>query len=147
MYDQHASKRSINVGDTVYARNFGKGSLWLPGEVIQQTGPLSFKIQLEDNRVIRRHMNHIRLRASDVQSQSELHAPPTEENACGVPLNVSELESAIDSTPAPDAAEQTSEIPEVKVSEIVPSPKLIILDIIPIRRSSRPINPREILVL
>jgi len=92
-------------------------------------------------------MDHVRLRASDVQSQSELPAPSTEENVCDVPLNVSELESAIDSTPAPDAAKQTSEIPEVKVSKIVLSLKLIILDKIPISKSSCPIKPTKILDL
>ena len=47
------------MGDTVYARNFEKASLWFPGEVIQQMGPLSFNIQLEDNRVIQRHVDSI----------------------------------------------------------------------------------------
>ncbi|KAK2143132.1 hypothetical protein LSH36_874g01035 [Paralvinella palmiformis] len=65
--------------------------LTLESEVIQQTGPLSLKIPLEDNRVIRRHVDHIRLRACDAQSRSELDAPHTEERAYDVPLNVSEL--------------------------------------------------------
>ncbi|KAK2149153.1 hypothetical protein LSH36_464g01007 [Paralvinella palmiformis] len=91
-------------------------------------------------------MEHVRPRANDTQNQSVLPAPSIEEHACDVPLNVSELESAT-ATPAPDAAEQTAELPEVKVSEKVPSPKPIIIDTVPICRSSRLIKSKKILDL
>ncbi|KAK2143807.1 hypothetical protein LSH36_811g00053 [Paralvinella palmiformis] len=44
------------------------------------------------------------------------YAQNQSESPGNYPLNVSELESRIDSTPAPDAAEQTSEIPKFKRS-------------------------------
>ncbi|KAK2160351.1 hypothetical protein LSH36_135g01004 [Paralvinella palmiformis] len=85
--------------------------------------PLHDKVKaiVDGSAIIRRPMDLVRLGASNVQSQSELSAPTTEEHDCDVPLNVSALESAIGSIPAPDTAEQTYDIPEVKMSEIVPS--------------------------
>ena len=35
-HDFHASDREVAEGDSVYLRNS-----WLPGEVVQKTGPLS----------------------------------------------------------------------------------------------------------
>ena len=90
-------------------------------------------------------MDHVRLRESDAQSHSELPAPSTEEPTLDVPLSVSDIESEIDSTSG--SAKPTSEITGVKVSEVVPSPKPITPDKIPIRKSSRSIKPRNILDL
>ncbi|CAG2228036.1 unnamed protein product [Mytilus edulis] len=62
-HDKKSVNRQINVGQGVFARNFAIGSKikWIPGEVIKQSGPLSFHIKLQDGRVIRRHIDHIRL--------------------------------------------------------------------------------------
>lgn len=64
-HDKHVRIKDLHVGDTVFAQNFGRGKFWLPGEIIEKTGPLSVQIQLKDGRVIRRHLDHVRLRESD----------------------------------------------------------------------------------
>ncbi|CAG2195305.1 unnamed protein product [Mytilus edulis] len=66
-HDKKSVNRQINVGQGVFARNFAIGSKikWIPGEVIKQSGPLSFHIKLQDGRVIRRHIDHIRVRNFD----------------------------------------------------------------------------------
>ena len=48
------------LGDAVYARNFGYGSRWIPGLLVEITGPLSFKIECEGGRIWCRHVDHIR---------------------------------------------------------------------------------------
>lgn len=52
-HDRVAMKSSISVGQMVHVRNFGHGAIWLDGEIVSQTGPLSFMVQLHDGRVLR----------------------------------------------------------------------------------------------
>jgi len=49
-HDFHASDREIAEGDKVYTRNFAPlaATKWLPGEVVQKSGPLSCQVQLQD---------------------------------------------------------------------------------------------------
>ena len=41
-HDQHAKDGRIDPGDRVLARNFTSGPTWLPGEIIQRTGAMTF---------------------------------------------------------------------------------------------------------
>ena len=59
------------------ARNFAPRAKanWLPGEVVQKTGPLSCQVQLQDGTVWRRHQDHIHKHFTE---QSEDVATPLE---------------------------------------------------------------------
>ena len=61
---------------TVLVRNFAPGPTWLPGELLKRTGPVSFTAQLSDDRVVRRHQDHILSRTCN-RPISELVASPT----------------------------------------------------------------------
>ena len=52
-HDTHAIPRSFTIGDSVYARNYGPGPKWLPGQVVETEGSVMFQLQLADGRVIR----------------------------------------------------------------------------------------------
>ena len=58
---------NYELGDAVYARNFGYGSRWIPGLLVENTGPLSFKIESEGGTIWCRHVDHIRRRLADVE--------------------------------------------------------------------------------
>ncbi len=79
-HDCHAKSRLFQLGDAVSVRGFGTGlgksPNWLAGSVLEQTGPLSFQIELEDGRLVRRHIDHIR-----IHTATEVDAPPTETSA------------------------------------------------------------------
>ena len=64
--DAHAPKHHFTIGDTVFVRDFPSGKNWLPDTLAQSKGPLSFLIKLDDGRVIRRHIDHIRERSATV---------------------------------------------------------------------------------
>ena len=51
-HDQHAKDGTFNRGDDVVVRNFVPGPTWLPGKLLQRTGPVSFTAQLSDGRVV-----------------------------------------------------------------------------------------------
>ena len=47
----------------MYVRNYQPGSSWLPGEVQERTGPVSFRIKMQDGRIRRCHVNQVRKRS------------------------------------------------------------------------------------
>ena len=60
-HDRTASIRTFSEGEAVYARNFSQGEKWIPGRILKRTGPLSFRIQLEQGQIVwRRHQDQIR---------------------------------------------------------------------------------------
>ena len=57
------------MGDSVSIKNFPTGDSWLPGTVVKSSGPLSFHVQLQDGRIIRRHIDHIILRSTTTSDE------------------------------------------------------------------------------
>ncbi len=63
-HDRRARRRTFHMGDLVLARNFGRGSRWVHGCILQQTGSVSFKVKLEGDVIWHRPQDHFRKRAS-----------------------------------------------------------------------------------
>ena len=57
--------RQVGVGDSVNVRNYSRGPKWVPGTVIQETGPLSARIELEDGIVVRKHHDQVVVRPAE----------------------------------------------------------------------------------
>ena len=65
-HDVRVKERTFNLSDPVYVKNFHKqDSQWLPGEITKINGPRTFTITLTTGKVVRRHIEHIRLRTCD----------------------------------------------------------------------------------
>ena len=59
-HDRHARQRVIQVGDAVFAKNLSPGPTWVPATVIAQTGPVSFKVEVENSKTVwRRHQDQL----------------------------------------------------------------------------------------
>ena len=58
-YDQHTTVCQFVPDDAVYVRNFGEGDTWLAGTIVNAPGPRSYNVKLFDDRVVRRHADHI----------------------------------------------------------------------------------------
>lgn len=68
-HDQCSQDRSIQVNDDVFVRNYLKGQMWLPGKVVSQQ---LYDVSLSDGRVVRKHLDQLRSRASqEVSDQAE----------------------------------------------------------------------------
>ena len=63
-YDAHTKERSIGLKDPVFMKNFSSGQKWLPGIVCATQGCQMVGVKLQDSRVVRRHLDHVRYRAS-----------------------------------------------------------------------------------
>ena len=62
-HDTSAPLRSFSTGDLVYAENFtGSPPKWSPGTVIEVTGPLSYRVELQTGTSVRRHVDSLRKR-------------------------------------------------------------------------------------
>ena len=72
-HNHHAKDRDIQVDDNVYVRDFRTNKAWLPGEVIEKTGPVSTQVALEDGQVVRRHQDHVR--AQEVKEAEPVATP------------------------------------------------------------------------
>ena len=51
----------------MHVRNFAQGLPWIPG-VEEVRGPVSYAVRLEDGRVVRRHVDHLRPRETRNES-------------------------------------------------------------------------------
>ena len=78
-HDISAKEREMGVNENVFVRNYGTGNKWIPGEIIQSTGPVSFKVKTNDGLLLRRHADHIRITwyDSDIES-SKFFIPYTQ---------------------------------------------------------------------
>ena len=74
-HNAHAKDRTLRVGDTVFVMNFSGKTKWLHGVIVEQTGPVSFRIRLEDGRVVRRHIDHVRSRRVNDEEEEESSVP------------------------------------------------------------------------
>ena len=57
------------MNDSVYVRNFGRGEKWIPGQIVESTGPVSYKIKTNDGVLMRRHADHVKVTYPDVQCE------------------------------------------------------------------------------
>ena len=124
-HDMHAHSRMFSVGELVYARNFRPGEAWLPGCIMETKGPVSFLVKLQDGRVLKRHVDHLRKRSSDqvqveVAESSSPSAPGcfTEED---IAMQASSPENVVTPTTTRDQHSQNAPQP-TEPSQGAPSP-------------------------
>ena len=48
LHDHTAQQCDFAQGQVVYARNFREGERWIPGHIVEVTGPVSYNVELED---------------------------------------------------------------------------------------------------
>ncbi|XP_063052002.1 uncharacterized protein K02A2.6-like [Engraulis encrasicolus] len=114
-HDMHARVRILGEGDLVYTRNFGSGPAWVPGEITEKTGPVSFQVTLGNGQVVRRHIDQVRGRSCTPPATTPEVLPDTspEDDVVEPPLQVApEVAVSTDSTDRSTAAEATVEQPE-----------------------------------
>ena len=55
----------MKLGYAVSVRNYSRGSKWVLGTIIQETGPVSVRVELEDGTVVRRHHDQLISRTTE----------------------------------------------------------------------------------
>ena len=59
----------------MYARNFGTGSRWLPGVILEISGPVSYLIKLTNGHLVRRRQDYIRCRLTSADGEQSTETP------------------------------------------------------------------------
>ena len=70
-HDTHSRERMFDPEQTVFVRECPNSAKWLPGTVVVSSGPVSYKVQLQDGRILHRHVDHIRARHGEGMSVNE----------------------------------------------------------------------------
>lgn len=112
-HDYHAKEREMSPGCTVYAKNFGRGKTWLSGVIIEKKSPVSFMVKLTDDRLVKRHIDHLRFRESTEPA-------PDNDNTFPVGLPLTDIDV----------------LPDEQYRDRTPSPQ-------PLRRSTRSQRPPQ----
>ena len=61
-HDATATSKTFTVGQKVYVRNIGQGQRWLPGQIVETTGPVSFVVRMDGGKTRRCHQDQLRAR-------------------------------------------------------------------------------------
>ena len=80
-HDEHTKERSFSPGQTVWARDFRGSTKWVPGVVLQCTGPLTYMIQLDDKSLWKRHVDHLQSHVETQPNPSTLTATDDSESS------------------------------------------------------------------
>ena len=62
--------REFSISDPIFICNVSP--IWVPGVIIESRGELTFYIELQNGRVIRRHIDHIRHRSCTPNHSSDV---------------------------------------------------------------------------
>lgn len=73
--DNKAPLRSFSINDAVLVADLPTRNTWLPGTVTKVLGSRSYEIRLQDNRIIRRHLDHIRPNYNLTESNTDAEVP------------------------------------------------------------------------
>ena len=58
-HDAYSKDRSFEIGETVWVANLRGEPKWLCGVIIEQSGPISYRVSVSDD-IWRRHIDHLR---------------------------------------------------------------------------------------
>ena len=147
-HDQKAVSRKLCEGDPVYIYpgTNSRDPNWKQGTVVEQTGPVSYKVKLSSGDIIKRHLDHIRPRSC---GRPEEGMVPVEEKSADDFDDSILCPDVPCVTPQPEVEEQDNkaETPEANASKASTSEKAS--DSVPpqitpvLRRSQRKVQPPD----
>jgi hypothetical protein len=69
-HDKTCIEREFGVNENVYLRNYGRKEKWIPGQIVQCTGPVSYKVKTNDGLIVRRHADQLKITCADNKCES-----------------------------------------------------------------------------
>ena len=99
-HDSTKPVRTFSIGDLVYVEDFtASPQKWIPGKIVEVTGPLSYCIELLDGSTVRRHVDNVIQRClTDVPTSPAVLAPTPVSVQPVDPLALPDLPSSLDLT-------------------------------------------------
>ena len=77
-HDSHSADRQFRLNNTVYVRNYGVGQWWVPGCVVGLLGSAMYRVRLDNNNVVIRHVDQLchRVTTTDTSDSSDSFEDP-----------------------------------------------------------------------
>ena len=108
-HDQHSAGRELFIGQRVMVRNFCAGDKWVPGTIMERTGPLSYLVQVTGGLMWKRHIDQLRQMDDSPQEkfteetysdkETMIQFPPNQTANDAEPVNDEPTPTVTDSTP------------------------------------------------
>lgn len=83
-HDLHARYRDLHIGQKVMARNMRPGPTWIPGEVIQKLGPVTYLVDVYGDKPWKCHMDQLK----ELGDTPPVMAPASDTPAVIIPVSV-----------------------------------------------------------
>ena len=117
-HDKRARSREMAEGDTILARDHLSGQKWQPGTILQRSSPHSCRVQLDDGRVWRRHVDDV-LQTAPVETTDDVQqTAPVETTASSGVREPTPPPSEASTTQALRRSNRTSKPPQRLIEEI-----------------------------
>ena len=125
---QNRRMREFSDGQEVFISNFGVGSRWISGVIVNASGPVTWLIKLEDGKTVIRHANHTRNRyiqsndekfeKNEIKDNLQLPDSTVMPNQSNSPQTTEPTESTQDLDNSNSPSEEVSETPLRRSSRI-----------------------------
>ena len=102
LINEDKSMSSFHEGESVWIRNYRNGPKWVRGTIVEQTGPVLYRVKTDD-KVWRRHVEQLRANCSTASAHSEISDDAGQGIAIAdghVPATTQDLPGDQDSFPA-----------------------------------------------
>ena len=128
--DSSKETPSYQVGDAVFALNFGRGPRWSAGTVLHINSPFSYDIQVEGNLVWKRHRDQLRQRtiaATDYSSRLDegnaqgTRRPSITQSEQSITQSEQEQDSTVNTAPVSSPSREIQEQPNREQTEQIPA--------------------------
>ena len=103
-HDQHSRLRQFSAGQLVMTRDFCSQGKWLPGVIQSQSGPVSYDVELENGKIVKRHIDHLRDRSVLTKPSTPVDSQPEDSTQGFESFHDSPSTSTLESNPSPNAA-------------------------------------------
>ena len=134
-HDAHAKPREMAIGDSVLARDHLTSQKWQPGVVLDRTAPHSYRVQLDDGRVWRRHVDDVLQNSPNSNTTNQEAVQPETTGPASQPTSLPD--------PQPSAAAKPDPLPPPNA----PEPAECATNAsTPLRRLGRTVKPPERLI-
>ena len=74
-HDSHARFRELHIGQKVMVRNMRPGPTWIPGEIVQKLGPVTYLVDVFSDKPWKCHVDQLKERLDSQSSDTPLPGP------------------------------------------------------------------------
>ena len=104
-HDRHSAGRELFIGQRVMERNLCAGNKWIPGTIMEKTGPLSYLVQVAGGQTWKCHIDQ--LTQMDDSPQQEKPTNRDKETMIRFPPSQTANDSRVNDKPTPAVADAT----------------------------------------